>query len=496
MDILFDSNVILELEGPDKVLPESIADMVRMSQELGYRIYTHPCQVEDLKRDRDEERKRIQLSKLRQYPVLESPPSPNKFELMECGWSENNDNDRCDNLLLFAVKRSAVRFLITEDRRMHAKARRAEIGEQVFFVEEFLALLRQQQARKLIITNCASIQNKYLYQLNLQDEFFDSLRASYSEFDAWFKRCAEEKRRAWVVEDKGRIQALCVFKEEHDEIVTDANERLHGKSLKLCTFKVSDRGKKLGERLLFVAFTAAQAHSFDYVYVQVRESGQSCLLDLLQEYGFVRLGEYRNDVTYVKDMRLGAARPNLTAEERLEFDILHYPHFLLDASVKKYVVPIKPEFHDRLFPDLNQRPTLFDEAFGLNSEANAIKKAYVCRSPIKALQPGDMLLFYCSHIDKRIRCIGIVEATKRSANAEDIMSFVSKRTVYSCEEIRSLVNESEAIAILFRVVRYLSKAISADELKRANVSWPIQTICNVSEEAFDRLREGRSEDFT
>ncbi len=498
MDILFDSNVILELEGPDKVLPESIADMVRMAQELGYRIYTHPCQVEDLGRDRDEKRKRIQLSKLRQYPVLVNPPTPNKFELMENGWGENNDNDRCDNLLLFAVKRSAVRFLITEDRRMHAKARRAKIGEQVFFVEEFLSLLKQQQAQKLLITNCVSIQNKYLYQINLQDEFFDSLRANYGgdKFDAWYKRCAEEKRQAWVVEDKGRIRALCVFKEEHDEIVTDANERLLGKSLKLCTFKVADRGKKLGERLLFVAFRAAQEHAFDYVYVQVRELGQSCLLDLLQEYGFVRLGEYHNDVTYVKDMRGGIAHTSLCADERLEFDILHYPHFLSDASVKKYIVPIKPEFHDRLFPDLNSRPTLFDAAFGLDSEANAIKKAYICRSPIKTLQPSDLLMFYCSHGDKRVRCIGIVEATKRSANAEEIMSFVSKRTVYSFEEIASLIKGGETIAILFRVVRYLTKAISADELKSAKVPWPIQTICNVSEAMFERLREERDEDFS
>lgn len=122
MDILLDSNVIIELEGPERILPESIADMVRLSQELGYRMNTHPCQVDDLKRDKNETRKQIQLSKLRQYPTLENPPVPSGFELMEYGWSQKNDHDRCDNLLLFAVKRSAVRILVTEDRKMHAKA--------------------------------------------------------------------------------------------------------------------------------------------------------------------------------------------------------------------------------------------------------------------------------------------------------------------------------------------------------------------------------------
>ena len=495
MDILLDSNVIIELEGPDKILPESVAEMVRLSHELGYRLYSHPCQFDDLNRDSNENRRRIQLSKLKQYPSLVNPPLPNQFELLENGWGESSDNDRCDNLLLFAVKRSAVRFLITEDRRMHTKARRAGIGEQVFFIEEFLALLRQERARQLLTSNCAQVVTRFLYELDVSDSFFDSLRLSYKGFDSWFNRCASEKRRAWAVEDGNRLSALCVFKEEKDEIVTDANERLMGRSLKLCTFKVSDRGKKLGERLLFVSFKEAVANNFDYVYVQVREYGQDCLIDLLLEYGFVKMGTYHDDVTYVKDMRRGVISDNMTESGRLEYDIMYYPHFLFGPEIKKFVVPIKPDFHDRLFPDLNPRPTLFDRAFGLDSEANAIKKAYICRSPIKTLRVADLLFFYSSHPDKAIKCVGFVEAIKRSDDPEEIASFVSKRTVYSQQEIKELVNGGEAIAILFRVVRYLQRPISSEDIKALSISWPIQTICSMSDEAFNKLRLLRNEDF-
>lgn len=495
MDILLDSNVIIELEGPERILPESIADMVRLSQELGYRMNTHPCQVDDLKRDKNETRKQIQLSKLRQYPTLENPPVPSGFELMEYGWSQKNDHDRCDNLLLFAVKRSAVRILVTEDRKMHAKARRAGIGEQVYFVEELLSRLRDEYARKLLTSTCAKIETKYLYEIDVRQPFFNSLRASYSGFNDWFNRCASEKRRAWVIEDDGNLSALCVFKEEKDEIVTDTNDCLYGRSLKLCTFKVADLGKKLGERLLFVSFKMAVENDFDYVYLQVREEGQGFLLNLLQDYGFVRLGEYHDDITYVKDMRRGVYNEGLSESERLEYDVRYYPHFLFGPEVKKYVVPIRPDFHDKLFPDLKHQPEFFDDVNGFDSEANAIKKAYICRSSIKTLQPGDLLFFYRSHQGKTIRCIGFVEETKRSSVADDIDSFVSKRTVYSHREIEEIVRGGETIAILFRVVCYLGKPITESEIRSSSMPWPIQSICGIPEESFAKLQENRKESF-
>ena len=133
MTVLFDTNVIVELEGPYKALSSTIADMVRTAHEVNCDIVVHPAQIDDLNRDADFNRRTIQLSRIKQYPMLDNPPAPTEFDLMSLGWSQNNDHDRIDNLLLFAVKRSAVRFLVTEDRRMHSKARKAKINERVFF---------------------------------------------------------------------------------------------------------------------------------------------------------------------------------------------------------------------------------------------------------------------------------------------------------------------------------------------------------------------------
>ena len=144
MKVLFDTNILIALETPGEILPESLAEMVRLARELKYDICVHPAQVEDLKRDKDETRREVRLSRLRQYPELDDPPVPTKAGLQALGWSEANDNDRIDNLLLFATKRSAVSFLVTEDRGIHAKAKRAGIAERVHDAEDFLAYLREQ----------------------------------------------------------------------------------------------------------------------------------------------------------------------------------------------------------------------------------------------------------------------------------------------------------------------------------------------------------------
>ena len=490
MTALFDTNVIIEIEGPNRALPTVVSDLVRISHEVECKIIVHPAQIDDLKHDKDERRRAIQLSRIKQYPMLERPPVPSDNDLSILGWSQNNEHDRIDNLLLFAVKRSAVRFLVTEDRRMHAKARSAGIGERVFFVEDFLSYLRSQAPSVLCPTSCVAVETKYLYELDVTNPFFDSLRHGYAGFDDWYARSAEARRQCWVLQDGSNIRAICIYKEERNEPVTDDGKILSGKVLKLCTFKVADRGRKLGERLLFVAFRAAVQDRFDYVYLHVRDEGQDRLLDLLVDFGFWQFGDYKGDVVYVKDMRRVAIPDEANLADRLAYDISFYPNVVDVASVGKYLVPIRPIFHDRLFPDLNLQQDLFAAYDGLCSEANAIKKAYLCGSRIKAMQMGDLLFFYCSQTRKSVQCFGFVESVLRSRDAEELAAYVSKRTVFTRGEIDEMVRHGEVIAILFRLVKYFKRAVPLNAMVNDRIARRIQSICRVSEDAYGRLFKG------
>ena len=486
MKVLFDTNIFITLETPGVVLPDTLSDMVRIAHELHYDIYYHPAQIEDLNRDRNNERREAQLSRLKQYVPLQNPPVPSDKDLLSLGWKQSNGHDRVDNLLLFSVKRCAVAFLVTEDRGIHKNAVKAGLSDKVFFIEDFLAFLRNAKrvGDAAFSDSYVAIEKKFLYEIDVEDIFFDSLRLGYPDFNNWYNRKAAEDRQAWVILSNNSIRALCVFKEEHDEVVTSDDEVLHGKSLKLCTFKVAELGKKFGERLLFVAFNFAIENEIDYVYIQVQEAAHGYLISLLTDFGFTKIGEYHNDATYVKDMRVGVRRGSIDRNDYVKYAITHYPH-VIDDGVKKYIVPIRPTYHDLLFPDKKPYYDLFQS--DLSSESNAIKKAYLCKSPIKDIRPGDLLFFYRSKDEQRICCVGVAEKIRRFSDANDLIGFVSKRTVYTHDEMRKFTSRGEVLAILFRLIRYLKSPVEKKTLADRGVKGQIQTIREMPESVYREL---------
>ena len=485
MKVLFDTNVFITLETPGVVLQETFSDMVRIARELHYDIFYHPAQIEDLMRDKDDVRRAAQLSRIKQYSALESPPFVLDEDLKVLGWRQNNDHDKVDNLLLFALKRGAVSFLVTEDRDIHKKAHSSDLSDRVFFVEDFLAYLRNAKGSDCTPTiEYNQVECRYLYEIDVGNIFFDSLRRGYDRFNEWYRKCSEQDRQAWVIQSGNTIRALCVFKKECDERVTSSGEILYGKLLKLCTFKVADLGKKYGERLLFVAFNCAMESNLDYVYMQVREEGHGYLVSLLMDFGFKKLGKYNNDFTYVKDMRVGDRSGWDNRNDSVKYAIEHYPH-VIDEGVKKYIVPIRPIYHDLLFPDKRIYCDLFQN--DLSSEANAIKKAYLCQSPMKNLLPGDLLFFYRTSDAKSVYCVGVVEGVRRFSDANELISFVSKRTVYTHEDMRAFISKGEVLAILFRLIRYLKIPVRRKMLTEEGVGGQIQTIRAMPEHVYQQL---------
>ena len=486
MKVLFDTNIFISLETPGEVLPDTLSDMVRIARELHYDICYHPAQIDDLMRDKDERRKAAQLSRIKQYVPLQKPPVPTSTDLQELGWKQNGGHDKVDNLLLFSLKRSAVSFLVTEDRGIHKKAAKAGLSDRVFFTEDYLSYLRNPPRKDGFVPTVTfvSVETKFLYEIDVEDVFFDSLRQGYPGFNDWYHRKSEEGRQAWTILSGDVISALCIYKEERDEKVTTAGNILRGRSLKLCTLKVADLGKKYGERLLYVAFNYATDNKFDYVYIQVQEEKHGYLVSLLTDFGFQKYGDYNTDATYVKDMRVGVRKGSMDRNDYVKYAIAHYPH-IIDVGVKKYIVPIRPNYHDMLFPDRNQYQDLFQA--GLSSESNAIKKAYLCKSPIRDMKPGDLLFFYRSKDSQSICSVGIAEKIKRFTNADDLISFVSKRTVYTHGEMRKFIRKGKVLAILFRLIRYLKLPVERKSLLDNGIIGQIQTIREMSERTYRQL---------
>lgn len=484
MNILLDTNIIIPLEDTSKTLDSSFAELRKLSTEQRHCLYIHPMQFEDIKHDKNEERKRIVLSRLGQYSQIENPPILSDHECHELGLSQSNDNDRVDNHVLFALYRGAVHLLVTNDEGIHRKASKIGLQDKVYRLDQFLLFL-QRYTTEPFVFNYTGVKERFLYEINKNQPFFESLRQSYAGFDEWFHKCAEDQRKCWCIEDgDGNIVAICIYKHEQDARLTDDGEVVPGRILKLCTFKVdvTARGKKLGERLLYIAFDYCVKNKLEWVYLHTFGEEQKTLVGLCTDYGFSRLGKYKQDDVYIKPMKL---RDDACGS--LDSLIRYYPYFKDNESVQKFIIPIRPQYHEDLFPDFSSmKGTLFEKDQSLYScQGNTIKKAYLCHSKIKTIRRGDIILFYRSKDRKSIQCMGIVEDVLFSENIDEVFPAIAKRTVYKYSDIQNILKK-RTLVILFRY-KALDKEISNQSIADADVKGYIQSIRQISNKQYSAL---------
>ena len=219
MKILIDTNILIPLEDTSRTLDPSLAEMCRLSDQHGHALYIHPGQEEDIKRDKVENRRNIVLSRLEQYQSIPSPPELSKNDLQQYGWRQSSDNDRIDNLLLHALCRGAIHFLVTNDKDIHKKARLAQVQEQVHRLDQFVAFLKSQSTSEH--PPPFGIEERYLHEFDVNQPFFESLREGYDGFDQWYLKSAGEHRKAWCISDNGILHAICIYKEEDKPSIVD-----------------------------------------------------------------------------------------------------------------------------------------------------------------------------------------------------------------------------------------------------------------------------------
>lgn len=488
---LLDTNVLIPLQDSYQVLEGNLANFVRLASIGGHLLMYHPANIADFERDSNVERRRRNLQRIRQYPALQNPAP--------CIWNTANTspNDACDNELLYALYCDAVHALVTEDRGIHAKARSHGLAHRVYTIqtaEDWLKRLHE--TRQVVLPN---IQDIPLYSLTpeLPSNFFQSLRDGYPAvagrdgFDEWFRRKAREDRRAWVYrDDSGILTAICIYQVQFDEVLNDAGDTLTGPALKLCTFKVGEsvRGRKIGELFLKAAFRYATENACEYIFITARAESQDYLIRVLSDFGFEERGTYRGDMVLVKPHPL--LSPPEGGVPPVEYVRRFFPHYRSDSTVRKFLVPIQPRYHEILFPDyVPIQPRLFAPT---GHVGNAIKLAYLSHAQTNAVQPGDILLFYRTVDEMAVTSLGIVEQFEVSSDGAQIASLVSRRTVYSIDEIDDLAQKPTKV-ILFRLVGHFPTVVPYEALLlNGIVSGPIQSIRKVSDASFSRILSASS----
>ena len=463
------------------VLEPSLANFVRLAGVGGHQLLYHPASKTDIDRDKDIQRRDRTLARLQQYTKLEGAPSSPR------NTAQTSANDACDNDILHALECSAVHALVTEDKEIHTKARHAGFGDRVYNIQTAEDWLRRLHEPAEV--HLPNIEDVPMYSLTsqLNTPLFESLRSSYDtperSFNKWFHDKAQTGRKAWIARtEHGSIEAICIYAMQTDEVINDAKESLQGLSLKLCTFKVGEqiRGRKIGELFLKAAFRFATDNRCENIFVHTSDE-QFYLLELLSDFGFQQRGMYGTDIMLVK---AHPSSPPVEDIPALKYAKLYFPHYRKDASVQKFLVPIQPQYHQILFPDLARQGQLFS---GNSVAGNAIKQAYLCKAQTNQVKPGDIVLFYRTGDEKAVTTLGIVERYEVHDNATNIMQIVSRRTVYSQRDIEVMA-KSPTKVMLFRLASHFSSPIPYSALTQEGiVSGPIQSITKISDDSFSRI---------
>jgi hypothetical protein len=500
--LLIDTNVVIGLEDAQPV-QASLAELVRLSGEHGVGVFVDGANYDDVARDKDETRRKVTLSKLAKFQQLRGIPLPADSDLIAKFGAINNENDWSDVRFLAALEAKAIDFVVSQDIGLHRRADRGGLGGNVFTVEEALQWVTRLFGVKAV--NLPYIVERKAYEIDKSHAIFGSLQVDYPGFDGWFDRCRKEHRDCWVLELDGDIAGLIIRKNEtHAQAGT---EGLGPKILKICTFKVRDEflGEKYGELLLKQVLWFAQHNRYDLVYVTAFPK-QAFLIDLLRSYGFRHTKTRANGEIMLEKTLINGSLPTVSTDV-LGFDRIHYPRFFDGHSVRKFCVPIQPDYHRRLFPEIafgTELPLFPSSSFSpmlahgsARTPGNTIRKVYLCRARITRLRPGDIIFFYMSKDElyaasQSITTVGVIEQVADITSAEELIKQTAKRSVFSATDLTGMSPSltSPVKMIDFLLIGHSQPSVALPVLVSNGVfnGRPPQSIAEITDERYARLK--------
>lgn len=361
------------------------------------------------------------------------------FNNITARYSQDN-NGKIDNALLREVYDDNVDVLLSDDGLILRKAEALYIRDRVLTSAELLAYFETKYPQNVEYKMLA-VKLKNLNNINLNSDFFDSLREDYGgvDFDKWFKKKALQNEQAYVFEDSANLKGFLYLKcENEDESYSDISPVfIPKKRLKVGTFKIERTGFRLGERFLKIIFDNARKYNVDEVYVTLFEEKRNevkQLKSIMEQWGFVKHG-YKSNGEAVLVKTLNHYNENNSPK-------LNYP--LIRKTVKHYFLPIYPQYHTDMFPDMilkNENMHLYEEN---KAHRYAIEKIYLTGAYNIQAKPGDMILIYRTgdrcpkKYSSVVTGIAIVGDVINPNNIDECISICKGRSIFSEEEIRRL----------------------------------------------------------
>lgn len=444
LKVLLDTNIIIHREN-NKLTNESIGLLYKWLDKLHYVKCIHQCSIEELHKCKNKEYVELLDVKIKSYEFLEKFDEPD-YEFMSKLASKfpiKSENDRVDNQLLYEVYRQRVSLFITEDNKIIDKAQILGIIDKVISIDDFI-LSCQEKYKELKEYKFNSVYPVKFGQIDVNDKFFNSLRNNYGgiKFNEWYARKSDEKAYIHYNAFNELSGFLYIKIEEKDEQYNDIEPKFEPKRrLKIGTFKVVSTGYRLGERFLQIIFDNAINSNVDEIYVTMYDNTEELhrLKETFINWGFKEHG-LKNEKEMVLIKRMKEYDSTKTIKQ-------NFPN--INYNVRKIFLPIKPEYHTKIFPDsvLNtERKIKFDNYLGYRY---ALEKIYVAFSDEYNFRQGDIVLIYrmgdygkYSKYSSTVTSLCVIEdVAKNIDNLNAFLKLCQNRSVFNKSKLTEFWNQ-------------------------------------------------------
>jgi predicted nucleic acid-binding protein len=471
MRVLLDTNIIIYRENKS-MTNYSICHLFRWLDKLKCDKFIHPYSKQEIANYKYEMPSEAMTLKLDAYEEMLSiaPLSEdfrNKFIQID-----KSENDKIDTALLNEVYRGRVDFLITEDKKLIQKSKTVGIDNKVLSINAFITWVSAENP-SLVEYKALAVEKIVIGTLDVNNNFFDSLRKSYNGFNEWFARKCNEEAYICFNDTKEILGFLYIKTEQPGENYTDISPKFSQKKrLKVATFKVVATGFRLGERFIKIILDNAIERNVEEIYVTLFEDSPelATLSELLNRWGFQYFGNKTStgESVLVKQMKIY----DYTKSVKQNFPSLLY-------KSKKIIMPIKAEYHTSLLPDSILRTENRVDFIGKEAHRYALQKVYISFASHQQLSPGDIVLFYRmgdgssgKRYSSVLTSICIVEEDINSFSSKsDFLKECQNRTVFTKYDLDYFWNKNRYnISVLkFIFVKSLVKRPTLDYLWNSSI---------------------------
>lgn len=249
-------------------------------------------------------------------------------------------------------------------------------------------------------------------QLDIGDNFFNSLIGDYPDFQSWFMKKSQAGERAYVLRNPD-LSGFLYLKDETEEDRSISPPFCKKRRLKIGTFKIDAHGTVLGERFIGIILNKMIKEGFDETYVTLFDK-QSGLIILFEKFGFKYWGRKNNgELVYHKIL-------NVVHNSYKDFPRIE------TVGKNKYLLSIYPKYHTKLFPDSK----LYTEKTHIVEDlsfTNTIEKVYLtAMSGVNSVNIGDLIVIYrTADPGKRAEYSSVATSVCTLVDRKDISEFSS-----------------------------------------------------------------------